>query len=279
MTEGNPFSSKHVAVVVAHPDDETIGAGGALGRARRITLVHTTDGASSALEAVFRGFATRASYAHSRREELACAFRKLSVESEFLPLNYRDQRLAFDISSLARSLEKILRARKPDLVLTHAFEGGHPDHDATAMAVHLAAPGVPIVEMAGYHNAGGKAVRGSFISGESFTTVRLSPGEAARKRAMLSSFASQRRTIEKFTLSPEIFRMARSYCFTEPPHEGKLYYENHWMPMTAGLWRRLAARAIYEYEGAAAVSRLADGWRRRASLARNLVMSRPEFLG
>ena len=28
---------------------------------------------------------------------------------------------------------------RPDVVLTHAYEGGHSDHDATAFAVHLAA--------------------------------------------------------------------------------------------------------------------------------------------
>src|SRR5260370_30406822 len=52
-----------LAVVVAHPDDETIGAGGQLSRFAHATLIHVTDGAP-------RRHPDRARYAMLRRRAL-----------------------------------------------------------------------------------------------------------------------------------------------------------------------------------------------------------------
>src|SRR4029077_3455583 len=50
-----------------------------------------------------------------------------------------DQQAAFRLAELARRLAALFAERGIAVVLTHACEGGHPDHDAVAFAVHGAA--------------------------------------------------------------------------------------------------------------------------------------------
>ena len=58
---------RRVAMVVAHPDDETIAAGGSLALMPELLLVHVTDGAPRRLaDREPLGFATPAAYAAAR---------------------------------------------------------------------------------------------------------------------------------------------------------------------------------------------------------------------
>ena len=58
-------------MVVAHPDDETIGAGAQLPRLNGVTMIHVTDGAPrKPRDAERHGFATAAEYAFARAREL-----------------------------------------------------------------------------------------------------------------------------------------------------------------------------------------------------------------
>ena len=251
----NPLSGRHVMIVAAHPDDETLGAGACIAEAQRVTLVHITDGSKSRLKAISKGFATRESYGRARQEELRRAFLPLPMEKDFVTLDVRDQRVAFHIAETARSLRRLFLERKPDLILTHAFEGGHPDHDATAMAVHLAwrtlETSVPLYEMTGYHNAPGKDVYGLFIprADTAVTCVGPSPEARARKKAMLAAFVSQKAVVHRYPVDTESFRPAPCYEFTTAPHAGKMFYEKHRLAMTWREWCVLADRASREFAG------------------------------
>ncbi len=57
------------------------------------------------------------------------------------------------MAEVARRLAPLVA--RADAVLTHAYEGGHPDHDAVAFAAHAAArrAGRPVFEMPFYHAA------------------------------------------------------------------------------------------------------------------------------
>src|ERR1044071_8925740 len=129
-----------VVLVAAQPDDESVGAGGRLDRLRHGVFVYLTDGSPRDLgDARRAGYSSRESYAAARREELAQALDTAGVDrSRIHCLNSVDQEACFHLASLALGLCEILRAAPPDLVLTHAYEGGHPDHDATAFAAHAA---------------------------------------------------------------------------------------------------------------------------------------------
>ena len=137
-------------------------------------------------------------------------------------------------------------------MLTHAYEGGHPDHDAAAFAVRaalalLAARGAPVpaaAEFPSYHARGPAMVFGRFLpGGPRARAARLSPEEHALKRQMLDCFATQRAVIARFPTHTERFRPAPDYDFRRPPHPGRLLYERFGWGMTGKEWRALARAA------------------------------------
>jgi LmbE family N-acetylglucosaminyl deacetylase len=123
--------------VVAHPDDECFGFGGALALAadRRIEtyVVCLTDGQA----ATNRGDAASGeALGAMRREEFRASCEVLGV-AEYELLDYQDAHLEFAEFSVAagRLVERMQRFR-PDVVITFGGDGGqntHPDHMMTSM--------------------------------------------------------------------------------------------------------------------------------------------------
>ena len=246
------FSLGPVALIVAHPDDETISAGGILSCIGQ--LVHVTDGAP-------RAFGDRRrEYARQRREELLAALKIAGVPAgKTRTLDYIDQEASLDLTGLARRIAEILQEFRPAAVLTHPYEGGHPDHDATAFGVHMACAlqnvAAPIYEFTSYHAAIGGAgfqpgfqpamQTGCFLPGQDpGEPVVLSPAERERKTRMVACFVSQQEVLHNFAIGEERFRRAPAYDFTSPPHPGKLFYENFDWGITGERWRRLVEEAL-----------------------------------
>jgi LmbE family N-acetylglucosaminyl deacetylase len=232
-----------VAVVVAHPDDETVGAGATLPLFQCLRLVQVTDGAPRNLhDAHAAGFAGWADYATAREHELYAALRVGGVRpSDVIRLGIPDQTASLQLVSLAARLREILGGFA--VVLTHAYEGGHPDHDAVAFAVHAA--GVPVIEMAGYHAAADGGIEvGRFLADTNAILVPLTEQERAHREAMLACFATQRRTLAPFfNWTEEGFRIAPRYDFTRPA-SSRVYYDAFDWGMTSARWCALATRAI-----------------------------------
>jgi LmbE family N-acetylglucosaminyl deacetylase len=220
-------------LVAAHPDDETIGAAGLILAHPRVEVIHLTDGAP--LDARLwprEAPATREEYARLRAGELRAALAVAEVGDGALRcLGARDQEATRELPRLARELAAILRARRPALVVTHAFEGGHPDHDATALAVRAAAalagsPRPAVWEMTGYHRGPGPLVVQRFLPGGKGEQVRsLGPAARHAKQRMLDLFGSQREVLAPFQVEEERFRPAAPVDFSRRPHPGLLHYE------------------------------------------------------
>lgn len=255
-----PAGAGGVLLVAGHPDDETIGAGGVLPHLHGVEVVHVTDGAPR--DRRWWGDTdapSRTAYARARREELAAALALAGIGPERTRcLGRVDQEASARLAALARVLAALLRARAPALVLTHPCEGGHPDHDATAFAVHAAcrllererAHTPAVVELASYHARGDGAEAGVFLSAEDggaptgVETVELGDEDRERKRRMLACFTTQRRTLAPFGVERERFRPAPRYDFTRPPHAGTLHYERFAWGVTGAAWRARAAAAL-----------------------------------
>ena len=132
-------------LVHAHPDDESILTGGVIARAHldghRVFLVTATGGEEGALhDAADRAGAC--SLAEIRSAELRDACDILGVDQQYL-LGFRDSGMqgatsnalpdsfaAASLEATRDSLASVLRAERPDVVVTYAADGtyGHPDH-------------------------------------------------------------------------------------------------------------------------------------------------------
>ncbi len=256
------YPQSKVVLVAAHPDDEVIGAGARLSHLPGLTIIHVTDGAPRNLyDAVRHGFADARSYARQRRRELDAALAEGAVSAELIELGFPDQTATSDLSRLTMALANRFARIRPDLILTHPYEGGHPDHDATAFAVAAAMdlvgnPQTVLAEFTSYHLRCGELRTGEFLAnGGPEIVFELTPAEREMKRRMFDQFGTQREVLAPFRADTERFRLAPSYDFTRPPHLGELWYERFDWGTNGEQFRRMAARVADELEASAALAR------------------------
>ena len=276
-----PDVSLRIAVAAAHPDDETIGASAMLARFPESTVVYLTDGAPRD-ERLWTGgsYSSREEYAARRHAEATDALAHAGVsDKQIFWLGAVDQEAIFEIPELIHRFANLLKETGPDVVITHPYEGGHPDHDSAALiaplAISLLDRKPQLVEMTSYHAENDKCVTGKFLESQWWSpsvdartranflgradsrssastlatktvTIDLPDDDRQRKKEMFDAYASQRLLLKDFPTDRESFRAAPDYDFSQSPHEGTLWYECMGWPMTGARWRELAAAAIAE---------------------------------
>jgi LmbE family N-acetylglucosaminyl deacetylase len=229
-----------VVVLVAHPDDETLGLSLLLPRLTQGLLVHATD-------AMTPGVPSREALSTARFAELAEALRRL--RADHLPrksLMLPDGSLIEHVGSAAESLEQAILGT--EILVTHAYEGGHPDHDACALVADLAckrliAAGSPAPHRLEFplYAKGDEGLRLLSFDAEDGAHWRfaLSHDQRERKRFALQAFRSQEDVVASFPLDAEALRPAADYDFNRVRSPGALLY-----PKRAEAWAAAALRAL-----------------------------------
>lgn len=243
-------------LVFAHPDDEVIAVGARLEWLREALFVHVTDGAPADEEdSRAHGFASLEAYREVRERELARAFALAGVaEAHRESLGYADQSAAHRLLGLTRDVFGLLVKHRPQMVMTHPYEGGHPDHEACAFAVRHAVDeatrcGVcapAIVEACFYHQGPQGICTGEFLSSADAVeeiVFRLSAEESERERRLLECFATQQETLQYFRTDMERYRLAPQYDFARPPHDGPVFYDHFSWGITSARFCELAGAA------------------------------------
>jgi LmbE family N-acetylglucosaminyl deacetylase len=225
-------------VLVAHPDDECITCGGLLQRMSEAVVVYATDG--SPQDSYFwKKHGSREAYSRLRQEEARRALSQVGVR-EIVFLADQEPRLIDQelFQNLGLAFELLLgevHRRKPEALLTLAYEGGHPDHDSCSLLASEIGKttGLPVWEAPLYRR------RRSELSVQEFAEpngreVLYAPTaeEIERKRKMCLEYPSQGDFLKIFGLEREIFRPQKEYDYSRPPHEGKLNYEQWQWSMT-----------------------------------------------
>ncbi len=139
-----------ILVISAHPDDETLFAGGTLAmyaeQGHSIYILETTRGEGG--EVGEPPLATRDTIAAVREQEVRKAAHSLGAKDIFflpfvdpyMEINGIPRRIDEPIEIFVQAIEEYVKKIQPDLIITHGSNGeyGHPQHMYTHQATRLA---------------------------------------------------------------------------------------------------------------------------------------------
>ena len=231
-------STKPILIFGAHQDDLEIAVGGLIHRlissGEKVKVVCTTNGApTNPIYYPRFGISDSLNYSNMRvRESLkAHSFLGLS-KNDSIFLNFSDQALAENIFEGVETISSILSDVKPGIIITPAYEGGHPDHDATRFIVEKAIKKTGLYsdnwEYTEYNRFNQKINLFDFLEGD-FEDIFLTRDEQSIKLKAFNSFQSQMKYIQPFLSSQimvrEQLRKWRKEDFSSFPHERPLHYE------------------------------------------------------
>ena len=246
-------------MVVAHPDDEIIGAGNYLAELpqavrRNVVIAYVTGGVPRDLQFTeAAGFTSRADYAAARRGERDSGLKIARLEpGQCVDFGCTDQEACLELPHIAERLARLAEDLQPDLLLTHPYEGGHPDHDACAFVCNQILDRMTVNrrtrldEFACYHACPSGFATHEFLPDHQtrVSIVTLNAEQRLRKQRMYDCHRSQQNVLRLFSTQHEKFRTAPFYDFLKPPHPGPLHYETLGWKISGALWREKVGDAL-----------------------------------
>ena len=219
-------------MLVAHPDDEVIAFAGLMQRMKKAIVVFATDGAPHD-PYFWRYYGSRENYAEVRRQEAREALAIVGAQPVFLSDQVQDgiadQELFLRLPDAVEAVEQVVGQIGPGSLLTLAYEGGHPDHDACSFISWWFGrhKKIPAWESPLYHrNPDGSGAMQTFPQATGKEINYKVEGEALHKKLeMFHTYKSQKLVLDGFRPEIEQFRPMADYNFTQRPLPWKLNYE------------------------------------------------------
>jgi LmbE family N-acetylglucosaminyl deacetylase len=238
----------HVAVVVAHPDDETIACGATLERLKGARVVVVTDGVTRRAGERAYSFPAAQTPEIARWRELVAALELAGCPpSAVTGLAVADRGAAEHLVAIARRIGEVFHRSGTAIAITHAYEGADPDHDATAFAVHQAAAlcrrkgqDIAILEMPFRRQPPDGLSPEERVE---IIALPLTAKQKALKRRMLACFEDRHDALARGALDAEQFRLAPAYDFAELPQGGHVSYGDETCDLGPERWSDLVASA------------------------------------
>ena len=227
---------KNILLLIPHPDDEVVGCAAAIQRAvamgNNVFGMYLTHGCI-AKETLWSW--QRDDY----EKKLALRLGEARQAAEILgitPLSFSQERAARQLwPSLSGILEEVrvaIRKNRIDRLWVPAYEGGNPDHDGLNALSSVLRLFCQVWEFAEYNYSGGKAHLNQFPKENGTEQVlELAAEEKAIKKMAMKVYGSEKGNLSGLGVRQECFRPLAAYDYSQPPHEGKLWYARYqWVP-------------------------------------------------
>jgi LmbE family N-acetylglucosaminyl deacetylase len=229
---------RRILLLIPHPDDEVVGCGAAIGRARaqgaEVFGVCLTTGVP-AREALWTwqrpGHATRVA---RRREEARRAAELLRLEIvQFTEIPTRQ--LKAHIAPILAAVRGHVRRLRADTLWTAAYEGGHQDHDVANFTASRLRQEIRVWEFSEYNFFGRRIRSQEFLRlNGTEQELNLTTDEQRLKRRALGLYESESKDLRFVRTDKEVFRPLAAYDYSRPPHPGKLFYQRfQWVPYSS----------------------------------------------
>lgn len=226
---------KRILILVAHPDDEVVACAASISRARAqgatVSALYLTNGCIPK-DAMWswqrKDYEQRVARRRAEGDAVATLLGIQPVGWSSRPARH----LWRELPAVFQEVNAAITQYRPDQIWVPAYEGGNPDHDALNAVGFKFKARLSVLEFAEYNFFGGQARSQSFFSvDETVRSIPLTPDERAAKRAALDMYASEKGNLSYVRTEQESYRPLALYDYTQPPHQGKLWYARfQWVP-------------------------------------------------
>ncbi|MDG5815357.1 PIG-L family deacetylase [Chitinispirillales bacterium ANBcel5] len=244
--------NRRTLIVAAHPDDDVISMGSRLRYLKDVKIVYITDGAPNIEHSNLAGCYSREQYARKRRRESEQALDCAGLSKDCcIWLDITDQTASFRMVEIIKKLVDIIKYNGIEKIITHTYEGGHPDHDTASFVVWSACRmlkevNTDVYEFSSYFNHDCSIKTNYFLNNLTKSiSSNISNNDLEIKHEMVSCYKTQVEMIKHFDITKEIFRKAPTYNYLNNPHSGILFYELMEWGITGREWRQAASESMH----------------------------------